>query len=105
MIMVDAPACWHFRWGVGDTLTGYLAPDGFDAELVTELGDDVRAIYGRLILAARDRPAAWAANLWRDPVRIPIASIGDAAKALRAIQRNWALYSCAQHRRAALIAE
>jgi 23S rRNA (cytidine2498-2'-O)-methyltransferase len=48
---------------------------------------------------------AWAANVWRDPTRIPIASIGDAAKKLRAIQRNWALYSVASHRRAALIVE
>src|SRR5262245_43807736 len=37
-------------------------------------------------------------------MRLPIASIGDAAKKLRAIQRNWALYSHAHHRRAALIA-
>ena len=36
---------------------------------------------------------------------IPIQSIGDAAKKLRAIQRNWALYSFAHHRRAALIAD
>ena len=34
---------------------------------------------------------------------LPIASIGDGAKALRAIQRNWALYSWEHHRRAALI--
>src|SRR5262245_65962394 len=34
-----------------------------------------------------------------------IASIGDAANKLRAIQRNWALYSAAHHRRAALILE
>jgi tRNA G18 (ribose-2'-O)-methylase SpoU len=38
-------------------------------------------------------------------MRIPISSIGDAAKKLRAIQRNWALYSFASHRRAALISE
>jgi 23S rRNA (cytidine2498-2'-O)-methyltransferase len=38
-------------------------------------------------------------------VYIPIASISDAAGKLRAIQRNWALYSFAHHRRAALIAD
>jgi 23S rRNA (cytidine2498-2'-O)-methyltransferase len=48
---------------------------------------------------------AWVANVWHEPVHIPIQSIGDAAKKLRAIQRNWALYSLAQHRRAALIAD
>jgi hypothetical protein len=36
---------------------------------------------------------------------MPISSIGDAAKKLRAIQRNWAHYPFAQHRRAALIAD
>src|SRR5262249_20168398 len=48
---------------------------------------------------------AWTANTWLDPQRIEISSIGDAANKLRAIQRNWALYSFAHHRRAALIEE
>ena len=48
---------------------------------------------------------AWAANVWRDPAQIPISSIADAARKLRAIQRNWAIYSFRHHRRAALIAE
>jgi 23S rRNA (cytidine2498-2'-O)-methyltransferase len=87
-------------------VTGYLAPDGFLAELEAELGSAVRATRGNLVLAdGAERPVAWAANVWRDPCHIPIASIGDAAKKLRAIQRNWALYSFAHHRRAALIAE
>jgi 23S rRNA (cytidine2498-2'-O)-methyltransferase len=92
-------------------VTGYLAPEGFVAELRPELGDaglETRGleIYGRLVLAEGPaRPIAWAANVWHEPVRIGIASIGDAAKKLRAIQRNWALYSHAHHRRAALIAE
>ena len=85
-------------------MTGYLAPEGFLPELVAELGDTVQEVHGRLVLAADSTRVAWAANVWRDPVRIPIASIGDAAKKLRAIQRNWALYSHAHHRRAALIA-
>lgn len=85
--------------------TAYLAADGFVKELVEELGT-VRSVHGRLVLAdGPPRPAAWAANVWYDPVRIPIASIGEGAKALRALQRNWALYSFAHHRRAALIAE
>ena len=85
--------------------TGYLAPEGLVAELQYELGDAVLETYGRLVVAAGPpRPAAWVANVWHDPVRLPIASIGDAAKKLRAIQRNWALYAHAHHRRAALIA-
>jgi 23S rRNA (cytidine2498-2'-O)-methyltransferase len=50
------------------------------------------------------RAAAWAQNVWHDPVEIPFASVNDAARALRAIQRSWALYSTASHRRASLIA-
>jgi 23S rRNA (cytidine2498-2'-O)-methyltransferase len=87
-------------------LTGYLAPRGFLAELQRELGDTVVDVYGDLILAARPAgTVAWVANIWHAPQRIPIASIGDAAKKLRAIQRNWALYPHAHHRRAALIVE
>ena len=87
-------------------LTGYLAPEGLLAELIEELGGSVCATHGSLVLAnGSAQPVAWVANVWRDPVEIPIASIGDAAKKLRAIQRNWALYSFAHHRRAALIAD
>ena len=86
--------------------TGYLAPEGFIDDLVTELGADVREVHGRLVLAdGPERAIAWAANVWRAPQRVPITSIGDGAGKLRAIQRNWALYSHANHRRAALIAE
>ncbi len=86
--------------------TAYLAPEGFVDDLVRELGDGVREVHGRLVIAeGAERPVAWAANVWREPRRIPIASIGDAAKKLRAIQRNWALYDLAHHRRAALIVE
>ncbi len=83
--------------------TGYLAADGYVAELKSELGTIVGE-HGRLIFAdGPPRPAAWAQNVWHDPVRIPIQSIGDGARALRAIQRNWALYTASHHRRASLI--
>ncbi|HZB92532.1 MAG TPA: SAM-dependent methyltransferase [Stellaceae bacterium] len=87
-------------------LTGYLAPEGHVEDLLAELGPAVRQVVGRLVLAeGPPRPAAWVANLWYEPQAIAIQSIGDAAQKLRAIQRNWALYSHAHHRRAALIAE
>lgn len=87
-------------------ITGYLAPEGFVAELLHELGSAGCEIYGNLVLApGLPRDVAWVANLWHDPVRLTITSISDAAKQLRAMQRNWALYSFAHHRRAALIAE
>jgi 23S rRNA (cytidine2498-2'-O)-methyltransferase len=87
-------------------LTGYLAPEGFLAELEQELGGAAIECHGRLVLAAGPaRPVSWVANVWHDARSIPIESITDAARKLRAIQRNWALYSCAHHRRAALIAD
>jgi 23S rRNA (cytidine2498-2'-O)-methyltransferase len=86
-------------------LTGYLAADGFLPDLIEELGG-ADETYGRFVLKeGPPRPAAWAQNLWHDPVRLAVASIGEAARQLRAIQRNWALYSHAHHRRAALIEE
>jgi 23S rRNA (cytidine2498-2'-O)-methyltransferase len=86
--------------------TAYLAPEGFLDELLTELGEGVSAVHGRLVIAAGPpRPLAWVANVWEKPRRMPIASIGDGARQLRALQRNWALYAHGHHRRAALIAE
>ena len=85
------------------TETGYLAPEGFEAELATELGE-VSTRYGRLLLApGPPRMAAWAQNIWYEPRAITIGSIADGARALRAIQRNWALYDFRLHRRAKLI--
>ncbi len=81
-----------------------MAPEGFLAELQTELGDAISETHGRLILTdAPEQPVAWCANVWRDPRRLPVASISDAARQLRAMQRNWALYSATSHRRDALI--
>jgi 23S rRNA (cytidine2498-2'-O)-methyltransferase len=87
-------------------LTGYLAADGFLAELHEELGAATRETYGNLVLASGPVNAvAWVANVWRNPAYIQIASISDAAKKLRAVQRNWSLYSFQHHRRATLIAD
>jgi 23S rRNA (cytidine2498-2'-O)-methyltransferase len=85
--------------------TAYLAADGYEGELATELGESER-VHGRLLIAAgMARPAAWAANVWLDPREIRVASISDAAAQLRAIQRNWAVYAPVLHRRAMLIQE
>jgi 23S rRNA (cytidine2498-2'-O)-methyltransferase len=89
-----------------DRFGAYLAPEGFVEELLTELGDAAGEVHGRLVLApGTPRPLAWVANVWEEPQRIRVASIGDAVKRLRALQRNWALYSFAHHRRARLIAD
>lgn len=85
--------------------TAYLAADGFVAELVAELGE-VTGVHGRLVIAPGPRrPAAWAADVWLDPVRIPIVSINAGAKALRGIHRLWKPYSFQLHRRIQLIAD
>ena len=89
--------------------TAYLAADGFDAQLREELARrDVAIVleHGRLLVTEGPAvPAAWAANIWHDCVELPVASIGTAAKSLRDIQRNWAMYAPLHHRRAALIQE
>jgi len=87
--------------------TAYLAADGFDAQLREELaraGVVVSAEHGRLLVSERSAIAsAWAANIWHDCIEWPVESIGSAAKALRGLQRNWAMYAPLHHRRAALI--
>ncbi|HLY47335.1 MAG TPA: SAM-dependent methyltransferase [Stellaceae bacterium] len=70
-----------------------------------ELGA-VELVHERLLVAAGPpRSVAWAQNIWRDPQEIKIASIADAARQLRAVQRNWAVYGPHHHRRATLIQE
>lgn len=91
-------------------VTGYLAPVDLEHELRDEMAAvGVRASqrpHGRLVLST-DEPIAsvWAANVWRDAERIPITSIGHAAKELRHRQRNWAMYAPVHAGRAKLIAE
>lgn len=85
---------------------GYLAYEGFLPQLQQELGGGAAETFGNLVLMpGPEKPALWAANVWKKPQRIHIESIGDAVKKLRAIQRNWFLYPLDHHRRAALIVE
>ncbi len=85
--------------------TGYLAPEGFLPELLAEL-EEPGEVYDRLVVApGPPRAAAWVENLWYEPFRIPIRSIGDGVRALRSLKRDWLLYSTALHRRAHLIEE
>jgi 23S rRNA (cytidine2498-2'-O)-methyltransferase len=81
----------------------YLAAEGFVPELVHELGEVAFAHERLLVASGPPRPAAWAQNIWLDPIELKIASIADAARQLRAIQRNWAAYAPRLHRRAMLI--
>ncbi|MBX9946607.1 MAG: hypothetical protein K2Y40_21210 [Reyranella sp.] len=87
--------------------TAYLAVEGLEAQAHEELqryGVVPRATHGRLLICDGAAVAsAWSANVWHDCVELPAASIGSAARALRDIQRNWAMYAPLHHRRAALV--
>ncbi|HVC54825.1 MAG TPA: SAM-dependent methyltransferase [Stellaceae bacterium] len=85
------------------TRAAYLAPEGFVGELAQELGPVTFAVERLLVADGPPRAAAWAQNIWLDPRAITVASITDAARQLRAIQRNWAAYAPRHHRRAMLI--
>lgn len=87
----------------------YLAAEGFEVPLAEELrraGVRLDAWHGRLALSP-DPPVAcaWALDVWTEPVEVAAPSVKAAADALRAVQRNWAAYAAAYHRRMALIAE
>ena len=87
------------------TQTAYLAAPGYEELLAKEL-EGVTGVHDRLFVA--DGPAQralWALNVWHEVRVLPIKSIGDGARALRGLQRNWALYPYRHHRRASLIAE
>jgi 23S rRNA (cytidine2498-2'-O)-methyltransferase len=90
-------------------ITAYLAAEGFVDQLQKELrraGVGLTRRHERLLVCAGAAiEAAWAANIWRDCVELPVPSIGSAAQALRTIQRNWAMYAPVHHRRARLIQE
>ncbi len=89
--------------------SAYQAAEGFEAVLAEELarkGVVVSRWHGPLALSG-DGPveAAWALDVWRSPVLIPVGSIKAGADALRAIQRNWDCLAVAHFRRAALIGQ
>ena len=85
--------------------SAYLAAEDFLSQLLKEV-DGVTAVHDRLVLSSKPPvDALWAQNIWRDPVTLSIESINDGAKKLKAIQRNWWLYSFQLHRRAKLIQE
>jgi 23S rRNA (cytidine2498-2'-O)-methyltransferase len=96
---VEAPA------DVPAELTGYLAPPGLEAEVLREVGPAWHQ-HGRLILCAGPpRASVWAQDVWLAPQHQRIASINEAANALRAVQRNWVPLGDAHHRRLSLVGE
>jgi len=85
----------------------YLAAAGYEGELAEELrraGRTIDAWHGRLALSPEPpHDAAWSLDTWTAPLEHPAPSIRAAADTLRGLQRNWAGYAAAHHRRSALI--
>ena len=77
------------------------------APVVDALGDSALERRGRLVLASAPSEEAswWAANTWHEPQWRRIASIGDGARWLRSMQRNWSFVGEGFHRRATLLTE
>lgn len=88
--------------------SAYQADPDFAHVLTEELarrGVTISAWHGELAFSPDPPvPAAWAFNIWTAPRVEPAPSIGAAATALRAIQRNWGFFPGAPSGRAALIA-
>ncbi|MCC7415025.1 MAG: hypothetical protein IT346_02955 [Epsilonproteobacteria bacterium] len=88
-----------------NVVTIALAIYHLESELEREL--NFRGIsfekHDRLYCLDADYSPLFAQVTWRHCQTIAIASIGDAIKKLKALGRNWALYSIGNHRRAQLI--
>lgn len=89
--------------------TGYLAIHKFEAELEKELelkGLKIAQKHDRFYLVEGHQEAMiWAQMTAFDLTEIPITSINDGAKKLKALGRNWGLFTIGHHRRAQLIQE
>lgn len=89
--------------------TGYLAIHKFESELRKELeikGLKITLEKDRLFLVEGDHPQMiWAQMTAFDLRAVPIMSIKDGAKKLKALGRNWGLFTVEHHRRAQLIQE
>jgi 23S rRNA (cytidine2498-2'-O)-methyltransferase len=92
----------------------YLAARGFLGHLLEELPGYVRVDEELVSCWSLDSLAVenvlqnniyWTRNVWMEPFLLEFDSISQAAKAMRALQRNWAPYPTRLHRRTALIAE
>jgi len=89
--------------------TGYLAIYKFEAELEKELeikGLKIAQKLDRLYLVeGKHQAMIWAQMSAFELQYISITSINDGAKKLKALGRNWGLFTVGNHRRAQLIQE
>jgi 23S rRNA (cytidine2498-2'-O)-methyltransferase len=87
----------------------YQAAPGFEDHLEKELGlnpsvEPAFPFGGSLRYAEAAGPVFWRRNVWLRPFLLEFDSISEAARSLRAVQRNWAPVFHTQFRRGALIA-
>ena len=83
----------------------YLGAKGYMEPLKGEV-IGIIDIHDHLIFSSKPPiNALWALNIWQNPKILTIDSINNGAKQLKAIQRDWCLYSYQSHRRAKLIQE
>ena len=89
------------------TITGYLAPEGFETDLKTELGlmgIEILSQHGRLVLCKGEaQDVVFAQDTWLNVEILPYTSISHAAELLKARARRWSHFSLNNHRRAELI--
>lgn len=87
--------------------TGYLAIHKFESELEREFeirGLKVALKKDRLYLVEGDAPQMiWAQMTAWNLEMIPMTSINDGVKKLKALGRNWGLFTVGNHRRAELV--
>jgi 23S rRNA (cytidine2498-2'-O)-methyltransferase len=85
----------------------FLAARGFLHHLLGEVPHPTR-VDGELVSlwnSSDPGEVYWTRTQWLEPFILEFNSISEAAKALRAVQRNWAPYPTRLHRRLALISE
>lgn len=92
-----------------ESVTGYLAPEGFLQDLQTELslmGLTVLSQHDRLILCKGEaRDVVFAQDTWHNVEILHYTSISHAAELLKSKGRRWSHYSLNNHRRGELILE
>ncbi len=95
------------KTNAGTISTAYLAMPDYLPLVKAELKAAHIAIdqaHGPLLFTKHPPiKSVWSQNIWFDVKIETIASVGDAVKKLKAVQRNWALYPLQLHRRCALI--
>lgn len=81
----------------------YEAAEGFEDHLRREIGIETPC-WGSLYHAETAKvPVFWTKNTWFDPFCLEFASISEAVRVLRGIQRNWFPVLHTQFRRGALL--